>query len=74
MIAQIFSFIGTLIYLELIELHFCEIDHNLKKNIKKRALEFEDENEDEEEHEGMELGNKLAGEEAANINSERSTY
>ena len=74
MIAQIFSFIGTLIYLELIELHFCEIDHNLKKNIKKRALEFEDENEDEEEHEGMELGKKLAGEEAANINSERSTY
>ena len=47
LIAQIFSFLGTLVYLELIELHFCEIDFNLKKNIKKRAIEDEDENKDE---------------------------
>jgi len=48
MIAQIFSFLGTLIYLELIQLHFCELDHNLKINIEERASEdkdFEFENE-----------------------------
>jgi hypothetical protein len=64
MIAQIFSFIGTLFYLELIELHFCNLDHNLKKNIKERALE--DEN--------MELEENLADEETPNRDSQRSTY
>ena len=39
MIAQIFSFLGTLIYLELIELHFCGLDYNLKKSIEMRATE-----------------------------------
>ena len=37
MIAEIFCFLGSLIYLELIELHFCQSDYNLKKNIKNRA-------------------------------------
>ena len=37
MIAEIFYFLGSLIYLELIELHFCQLDYNLKKNIKNRA-------------------------------------
>jgi len=37
MIAEIFCFLGSLIYLELIELHFCYLDYNTKKNIKIRA-------------------------------------
>ena len=34
---DIFSIIGFLIYLEIIELHFCGLDFNLKKNIIKRS-------------------------------------
>jgi hypothetical protein len=64
MIAQIFSFIGTLIYLELIELHFCELDHNLKKNIKERATGDEI----------MELEENLPDEEITNKGSQRSIY
>jgi len=37
MIAEIFCFLGSLIYLELIELHFCQMDYNIKKNIEIRA-------------------------------------
>ena len=37
MIDQIFWFLGSLIYLELIELHFCQMDYNIKKNIIFRA-------------------------------------
>jgi len=66
MIAQIFSFIGTLIYLELIELHFCELDHNLKKYIKERATEDEDED--------MELKENLFDEETTNKDSQKSIY
>jgi len=36
-IAEIFCFLGSLIYLELIELHFCQLDYNIKKSIKIRA-------------------------------------
>ena len=36
--AEIFSFIGAAIYLELIELNFCDLNHNLKKNIDMRSL------------------------------------
>ena len=64
MIAQIFSFIGTLIYLELIELHFCELDHNLKKNIKERAIGDEI----------MELEENLPDEEIKNKGSQGSIY
>jgi hypothetical protein len=40
---DIFSIIGFLIYLEIIELHFCNLDFNLKKNIIKRSKnEIED--------------------------------
>jgi len=60
MIAQIFSFLGTLIYLELIELHFFELDHNLKINIEKRALEDKD----------LEFGFELTDEEDKNRDSE----
>jgi len=63
MIAQIFSFLGTLIYLELIELHFCELDYNLKKNIVKRAIEDEDEN----------LDNDLINEKTIKKDSEKGT-
>ena len=35
---DLFSILGTVFYLELIEFDFCGIDFNLKKNIKKRCL------------------------------------
>jgi hypothetical protein len=38
-ISQLFALIGILIYLELIELRFCNLDKNLKKNISIRAFE-----------------------------------
>ena len=34
---QLFEFIGCLIYLEIIELRFCGLNKNLKKNISKRS-------------------------------------
>ena len=37
MLAEIFCFLGCLIYLELIELHFCKLDYNINKSIKIRA-------------------------------------
>ena len=36
---DIFSFIGFLIYLEIIELNICNLNHDLRKNIIKRASE-----------------------------------
>ena len=36
-ISQLFALIGILIYLELIELKFCNLDKNIKKNISLRA-------------------------------------
>ena len=50
--AQFACIFGTIIYLELIELNFWNLNHDLKKNIRKRSLEeinealFNDENED----------------------------
>ena len=38
-ISQLFALIGILIYLELIELRFCKLDKNIKKNISIRANE-----------------------------------
>jgi len=38
-ISELFALIGILIYLELIELKFCKLDKNIKKNISKRAIE-----------------------------------
>ena len=35
---ELFSILGTIFYLELIEFDYCGIDFNLKKNIKKRSL------------------------------------
>ena len=37
MTAQIFCCLGSIIYLELIELHFCKLDYDLKKNIEFRG-------------------------------------
>jgi len=34
---NIFSFIGTIIYIEIIELRFCNLDYDLRKNIKSRG-------------------------------------
>ena len=36
-LSQVFSILGTIIYLELIELNFCNLNHNLKKYINLRA-------------------------------------
>ena len=36
-LAQAFAIIGAIIYLELIELNFCNLNFNLKKNIEERA-------------------------------------
>ena len=37
-LAQVLAIIGALIYLEFIELNFCKLNFNLKKNITKRSL------------------------------------
>ena len=37
-LTEIGALIGILIYLELIELKFCNLNHNLKKNIEMRSL------------------------------------
>ena len=38
-IAELFSIIGISIYLELIELKFCGLNYNIKKNIEERSEE-----------------------------------
>ena len=38
-LAEFFSIIGIIFYLELIELNFCGISHVLKKNIRFRSLD-----------------------------------
>ena len=38
-ISELFALIGILIYMELIELKFCNLDKNIKRNISKRAFE-----------------------------------
>ena len=37
-VAEFLSLFGTIVYLELIELHFCGLDHDLKKYIGERSL------------------------------------
>ena len=37
--AEIVSLISIMIYLELIELNFCNLNHNLKKNIENRCID-----------------------------------
>ena len=46
--AYIFSFIGFMIYLEIIELNFCNLNYNLRKYINKRSIEdiYEDNNDE----------------------------
>ena len=60
-LGQFISFLGCIIYLELIELNFCGLNKDLKKNIMDRSfsessdyieeLEKEEENENEEKNE-----------------------
>ena len=38
-LAELFSVLGNIIYLELVELNFCELNFNLKKNILNRSKE-----------------------------------
>ena len=37
-IIEIFSIVGILVYIEFIELNFCDLNYNLKKNIIQRSL------------------------------------
>ena len=62
---QIFSLIGNIIYIELIELRFCKLDYDLRKNIKSRGeresilgplYEGEEENENERDKNKYDLG------------------
>jgi len=48
-ISHLFALIGILIYLEIIELRFCKLDKNIKKNISLRADEDVEDTEDIEE-------------------------
>ena len=58
-IACFFDFIGYIIYLEIIELKFCELNKNLKKNIEKRAsIEGNIENNDDNTSEGSDDENE----------------
>ena len=38
LLAELFSLIGVMVYLELIEFKFCNLNHNLKKNIEMRSI------------------------------------
>ena len=62
---NIFSFIGTIIYIEIIELRFCNLDYDLRKNIKSRGemdsslgllYEGEEEKENEKDKNKDDLG------------------
>ena len=74
--SDIISLIAFLIYLEIIELNFCQYNYNLKKNISKRALnEFSDRGiindyEDEDEDDEVEIKDKT--EESLNEMSAKS--
>ena len=54
-LSQFFSLLGTIIYLELIELNFCKLNYNLKRNINIRSnieiLDIFRENDDKSEQE-----------------------
>ena len=59
-LGDIFSSFGFLIYLEIIELNFCELNYNLRRKISERAdneklgyLGIEDEDEDDDEDENQ---------------------
>ena len=66
-IANLITFIGLCIYLELIELHFCNFDKDIKKNIALRGLN------DMETNEGL-IDNEICfGEDKYGI-SERDSY
>ena len=65
---HIFSLIGSFIYIEIIELRFCNLDYDLRKNIKSRGefesslgllYEEEEENEKDNNKNDLELNNSL---------------
>ena len=39
LLSEVFGLLGILVYTELVELNFCDLNHNLKKNIIKRSEE-----------------------------------
>ena len=58
--------IGSIIYIEMIELRFCNLDYDLRKNIKSRGefesslgLLYEEENEKDKNKNNLELNNSL---------------
>ena len=65
---NIFSFIGTIIYIEIIELRFCNLDYDLRRNIKSRGeidssigvlYKGEEENETDKNENDLGLNNSL---------------
>ena len=65
---NIFSFIGTIIYIEIIELRFCNLDYDLRKNIKSRGeidsslgilYDREEENEKDKNKNDLVLNNSM---------------
>ena len=65
---QIFSLIGNMIYIEIIELRFCNLDYDLRQNIKSRGerdsslgplYEEEEENEKDENKNDLEINDRL---------------
>ena len=53
-LAEIVSVLGIMVYLELIELKFHQLDYNLRKNIELRSMEEYDEEDKEEENKDVE--------------------
>ena len=65
---HIFSLIGSIIYIEMIELRFCNLDYDLRKSIKSRGefetslgllYDQEEENEKDKNKNDLELNNSL---------------
>jgi hypothetical protein len=49
-VGDFFAIIGFLIYLEIIELHFCKLNYNIRKNIIERSIEDSNTDIDEDDN------------------------
>ena len=68
-LVDIFCFLSILVFLEFIELHFCKLDYNLRRNIIRRAL---DQNLDEETDSELEDDEEQICNELPNMNKNSS--
>ena len=57
-VSSIFDIIGYIIYLEIIELKFCGLNRNIKKNIQKRASTDANDNNEDNSNSDSEEGNE----------------